>query len=83
MSRFLPENGFQWYDDDLSVENITSMLSTVSNDSPDGMILEVDISYPPDLHDTHNDLSYLAEKRIPPDSKIPKLLTTLQSKKNM
>jgi len=82
MSKFLPENSFQWYSGDLSVQNITNMLRTFSNESPNGMFLEVDVLYPLNLHDLHNDLPYLPERSIPPGSKIPKLLTTLQSKTN-
>jgi len=58
------------------------MLSTFCDESTSGMFLEVDVLYPSNLHDLQNDLPYLTDRSIPPGSKIPKHLTTLQSKKN-
>lgn len=46
------------------------------------MILEVDVSYPKELHNHHNDLPYLPEKIIPPGSMFPKLAAHFLLKKN-
>ena len=52
MSQPLPTHGFRWLTaDEIRVLNI-SHLSAVAED---GYILEVDIHYPPHLHDLHND----------------------------
>lgn len=80
MSEYLPLNGFHWYSGDLSVVNILKIISGMSNYSPNGMFLEVDISYPEHLHNSHKDLPYLAERGVPEGSKISKLLVTVQSK---
>jgi len=54
----------------------------ISDDSPIGYILEVDIAYPSHLHNEHNDLPFLPETKCPPNSEGKKLLTTLEHKKN-
>lgn len=45
-------------------------------------MLEIDVSYPATLHDTHNDLPYLSERIIPDGSKIKKLMATFNTKRN-
>lgn len=80
MSENLPLNGFEWYNNDLSVPHVLEILNKMSNDSRTGMFLEVDVSYPDYLHDEHRDLPYLPERGIPPGGKISKLLATVKSK---
>lgn len=82
MLQNLPKGDFRWYSGDLSLPNIERLLNSMNNNSSDGMILEVDVSYPKALHDTHNDLPYLPEKIIPPGSKFPKLTAHFLLKKN-
>ncbi|XP_044760347.1 uncharacterized protein LOC123317802 [Coccinella septempunctata] len=75
MSQFLPYGGFKWTDTNIDITQIP-------DDAPEGYILEVDLEYPAEIHDKHKDLPFCAESRIPPGSKLPKLLTTLYHKKN-
>ena len=37
------------------VENLNSIINTINDDNDIGYILEVDLHYPPHLHDTHSD----------------------------
>jgi hypothetical protein len=42
----------------------------------------VDVKYPKELHDMHNDLPFLPKNGIPVGLKVQKLMATLESKKN-
>ncbi|XP_060855401.1 uncharacterized protein LOC132933542 [Metopolophium dirhodum] len=76
MSQFMPYGGFKW------VEPTLDGLNALDDSSPIGRMYEVDISYPKELHDKHNDLPFLPKNDIPPGSKVKKLMATLHSKKN-
>lgn len=73
MSQSLPLNEFAWSSTDVDVNKI-------EDDSKIGYILEVDLSYPDELHDTHSDFPLAPENKPPPNCKLPRLLTTLESK---
>ena len=56
MSQYLPTGGFKW----LTEEEVN--LSKYNDESEKGLILEVDLEYPEELHDLHNDYPLAAEK---------------------
>jgi hypothetical protein len=72
VSKYLPYGNFKWHDTNIDVMNIP-------DDSPKGYILEVDLSYPKELHDLHSDLPLLPENKIGNEN-LPKLMTTLYDK---
>ncbi|CAH1099545.1 unnamed protein product [Psylliodes chrysocephalus] len=74
MSEPLPYGNFKWIDTNFDY-------NSVENDSSKGYVLEVDLEYPPNLHDTHNDLPFCPENITPPKSKYPKLIPNLYHKK--
>jgi len=76
MSQYMPYGGFKW------VEPSLDGLSDMTDTSPIGWIYEVDISYPKELHNLHNDLPFLPQNGIPVGSKVKKLMVTLEPKKN-
>ncbi|XP_023311669.1 uncharacterized protein LOC111692140 [Anoplophora glabripennis] len=77
MSLPLPTGGFEWVPVDQFYNlNITDL----ADDAEIGYILEVDIEYPPELHELHKDLPLCPEQMVPPGGKQSKLLTTLFSK---
>ncbi|XP_055371967.1 uncharacterized protein LOC129605956 [Condylostylus longicornis] len=76
MSTFLPTGSFKWVNDFSNID----ILNTADN-SQTGYVLEVDLKYPFELHDKHNDLPFCAENKIPPIGKLNKLLTDLTDKK--
>ena len=59
MSQYLPTGGFKW----LTEKQINNLnLAKYQEDSNKGLILEVDLEYPEELHDAHNDYPIAAEK---------------------
>ena len=56
MIQYLPTGGFEW----LTEEEVD--LSKYNDESEKGLILEVDLEYPEELHDLHNDYPLAAEK---------------------
>ena len=59
MSQYLPHSGFKW----LNQKEISDFcLNTISENSSIGYILEVDLDYPSELHDLHNDFLLAPEK---------------------
>ena len=60
MSQYLPTSGFRW----LTEREINKIdLAKYKKDSKKGVILEVDLEYPQELHDLHNDYP-LAPKKM-------------------
>ena len=59
MAQYLPYGGFEW----MSEEEINEInFDLVREDSDDGYVLGVDLEYPDDLHDLHNDYPLAPEK---------------------
>ena len=59
VSQYLPTGGFKW----LKQNEIDKLdLGKYEDDSKKGLILEVDLDYPHELHDSHNDYPLAAEK---------------------
>ena len=59
MSQYLPTGGFKWMTEK-QIDNID--LARYREDSTKGLILEVDLTYPEELHDLHNDYPLAPEK---------------------
>lgn len=77
MRRKLPTGGFRW----LSDEEIHRLdIDNMNEDSGKGYVFEVDLEYPENLHDEHNDLPFCPERIVPPGSKNAKLIANLYNK---
>ena len=59
MSQYLPTGGFKWLKRD-EINEIELFMRKKNGEK--GLILEVDLEYPQDLHDNHNDYPLAAEK---------------------
>ena len=91
MSQRLPIGGYEWlseseikrkFNTSDYQKNITSILS-LNDDADIGYIFEVNLHYPSNLHDKHNDLPFCPEKRkIPGITDNEKLLLTFYDKEN-
>lgn len=80
MSQYMPYGGFRWFKG--KPEDALLDLDSLSDTSKVGRVYEVDIAYPHHLHDEHNEMPFLPINAVPPGSKVRKLMTTLESKKN-
>ena len=58
MSQYLPYSGFKW----LSRGDVYNFdVNSISKNSSDGYILEIDLEYPDELHELHNDYPLASE----------------------
>ncbi|KAJ8909922.1 hypothetical protein NQ315_017226 [Exocentrus adspersus] len=74
MKDHLPTGDFRWVNEQ-ELENFNCL--DVEDNSPKGYVLEVDLEYPQNLHDTHDQLPFCPEQFTPPNSKLPKLIPNL------
>ena len=74
MSQPLPTGGFKWVDVN---PNAISELATRTDK---GYVLEVNVSYPKELHNSHNDLPFMCERME--INGVEKLVPNLRDKKN-
>ena len=58
MSQPLPTGGFHWVN--IKPDNV----SKLTNYSKEGYLLEVEVHYPRELHDYHNDLPFMCERMV-------------------
>ena len=74
MSQHLPTGGFRWVNVD------PNEIGELAKRDGIGYLLEIDVSYPQELHDSHNNLSFMCEKmKI---NGVEKLVPNLFNKKN-
>ena len=91
MSQCLPIGGYKWLSESeinmkfnaANYQKNVSAILNLRNDSDIGYIFEVDMHYPSELHDAHNDFPFCPEKRgIPGITSNDKLLLTFFDKEN-
>ena len=75
MCRPLATDGFKW----MNKEELDDW-KNISAEEGRGCILEVDLEYPKDLHDLHNDYPLAPENIMPEGSKVRKLIPNLNNK---
>ena len=74
MSQPLPTGGFRWVDVN------PNKISELATRTDKGYIIEVDVSYPAELHNQHNDLPFMCERiEI---NRVEKLVPNLRDKKS-
>ena len=73
MSQPLPIGDFEWVDVNVDFN--------IANDAEYGYILEVDLQYPVDIHDSHSDLPFCSENISIGGSREKKLVPNLKDKK--
>ena len=68
-----PVNNFEWINDTSSFNE--DFIKSYNEESDERYLLEVDIQYPEELHELHNDLPFLPERMKL--EKVEKLVTNL------
>ena len=76
----MPCGGFAWYAGNPEVA--LAQLEWMSETDDVGRMYEVDVSYPQELHDAHNDLPFLPHASVPRGSSVKKLMATFEKKTN-
>ena len=79
MSQKLPTHGFKWLSNKEIEKLYNNQIVQVWEKTP--CILEVDLSYPEELHDLHNDYP-LCPERVECDKGVKKLIPNLRDKNN-
>jgi len=83
MRESLPYNGFKWSKyEKLNPKSTWMDVMNVSNNSPKGYIIEVDLAYPKKLHDRHSEYPILPIKQEGSPEKVKKLMGTLNYKEH-
>ena len=77
MSQLLLIEGFNWVDPS---QFTPDQIDSYANWDREGYLLEADVKYPKKLHDLHDDLPFMCEKKV--INKVEKLVPNLQDKKN-
>lgn len=80
MSQNMPYGGFKWCEE--NIDDALARLNSMCETDDVGRVYEVDVSYPPLLHDAHNDLPFLPHASVPQGSTVRKLMATLEKKSN-
>ena len=76
MAQKLPVNNFEWIEDTSQFNE--DFIQNYNEESDEGYFLDVDVQYPQNLHELHNDLPFLPERmKI---EKVEKLVTSLHDK---
>ena len=80
MSQYLPTGGFRW----MTQKQIDKTnLALYKEDSKKGLILEVDLDYPNELHDLHNDYPLAPEKVKVTDNMLSNYCKKIADKYNI
>ncbi|XP_057311370.1 uncharacterized protein LOC130649159 isoform X1 [Hydractinia symbiolongicarpus] len=78
MIQKMPTGGFEWDDSGKFTPELISELAVENGEK--GYMLEVDVRYPHNLHDAHNDLPFMPERKV--INGVEKLTPCLSDKRN-
>ena len=80
MSQYLPTGGFKW----LTEKQINKInLAQYNEDSNKGLLIEVDLEYPKELHDLHNDYPLAGERVRVNNNMLSKYCKRIATKYNI
>ncbi|XP_057296198.1 uncharacterized protein LOC130625149 [Hydractinia symbiolongicarpus] len=77
MQQPLPTHGFKWVSNVKVIDE--KKIDKLVSDNKHGYILEVDVDYPKELHDKHNELPFLPQRKVV--YRVEKLIPNLEHKR--
>ena len=83
MSQSLPTGDFKWIPSEDFEDPEDFIFENYTNDTRKGVILEVDLEYPEELHDFHNDYPLAPEKILITDDMLSKYCKDLKDSENI
>ena len=83
MSQSLPVGDFKWIPSEDFEDPEDFILENYTNDTRKGVILEVDLEYPEEIHDLHNDYPLAPEKILITDDMLSKYCKDLKDSENI
>ena len=83
MSQSLPVGDFKWLDPAEYEDPEDFILENYTDDTKKGVILEVDLEYPEELHDLHNDYPLAPEKILVTDDMLSPYCKGLKDSENI
>ena len=83
MSQSLPTGDFRWIPSEDFEDPEDFILENYTNDTRKGVVLEVDLEYPEELHDLHNDYPLAPEKILITDDMLSKYCKDLKDSENI
>ena len=83
MSQSLPTGDFRWIPSEDFEDPEDFILENYTNDTRKGAVLEVDLEYPEELHDLHNDYPLAPEKILITDDMLSKYCKDLKDSENI
>ena len=83
MSQSLPTGDFKWIPSEDFEDPEDFILENYTNDTRKGVVLEVDLEYPEELHDLHNDYPLALEKILITDDMLSKYCKDLKDSENI
>ena len=83
MSQSLPTGDFRWIPSEDFEDPEDFILENYTNDTRKGVVLEVDLEYPEQLHDLHNDYPLAPEKILVEDNMLSNYCKNLKERGNI
>lgn len=79
MSQYLPISDYEWVDPSHH-DKLLNTIQSISDESEKGYIFQVDLEYPKELHDSHNDYPLASEKMQVTDEMLSDYSRSLKAK---
>lgn len=87
MTQYLPYDDYAWVTtqniETRSIEAWTQMINEMKDDDDQGAFFEVDLDYPPELHESHSDYPLAPENIMIPEEKLSPIMKNIIQTKGL